>query len=200
MRRLSRRVAVVMFVLFGFLCIAGLALTGYFATGAVLSSTSESPRRVDVVVVLGGDPSMSGRYALGRDLVLAGYSTQLVLVYPSAAQVKDAQISVPGVEVVASTQAPDSAGSWAEAISVRDRMQARGLRTVMVVSDPPHMLRLHYTWGSVLRGTGLRYTLVATSPLWWPGWRWWRNPQASDFVGNEVLKLGYYLVKYRFGF
>jgi hypothetical protein len=51
-----------------------------------------------------------------------------------------------------------------------------------------------------LRGTGLDYTLVATTPPWWPGWRWWRNPGASDFVGNEVLKLGYYVVRYRFGF
>ena len=86
-----------------------------------------------------------------------------------------------------------------EAVTVRERMQAEGLRTVMVVSDPPHMLRLRYTWGSVLRGTGIDYTLVATAPPWWPGWRWWRNPGASDFVGNEVLKLGYYVVRYRFG-
>jgi hypothetical protein len=27
---------------------------------------------------------MGGRYALGRDLVLAGYSKRLILVYPSA--------------------------------------------------------------------------------------------------------------------
>ncbi len=69
----------------------------------------------------------------------------------------------------------------------------------MVVSDPPHMLRLRYTWGSVLRGTGLAYTLVATSPPWWPGWRWWRTTESASFVGNEVLKLGYYVVRYRFG-
>ena len=77
-------------------------------------------------------------------------------------------------------------------------MNGKALR--VVVSDPPHMLRLRYTWGSVLRGTGMDYTLVATAPPWWPGWRWWRNPGASDFVGNEVLKLGYYVLRYRFGF
>ena len=90
-------------------------------------------------------------------------------------------------------------GTWGEAKVVSERMQAEGMRSVMVVSDPPHMLRLRYTWGSVLRGTGLHYTLVATTPPWWAGWRWWRNPGASDFVGNEVLKLGYYVVRYRFG-
>ena len=112
---------------------------------------------------------------------------------------RHALAQVPGVEFVESMQAPGGSGSWGEALAVRDRMQAEGLRTVMVVSDPPHMLRLRYTWGSVLRGTGLDYTLVATNPPWWPGWRWWRNPGASDFVGNEVLNLGYYVVRYRFG-
>jgi len=196
---MDRRAKFAIAVLLAVLCLPELALTGFFAAGAVLAAPAEAPRAVDAVVVLGGDPGTGGRYALGRDLVLAGYSQRLMLIYPSAAQVKDARASVPGVDIVDATPVPGSSGSWAEAVAVRERMQAGGLRSVMVVSDPPHMLRLRYTWGSVLRGTGLRYTLVATSPPWWPGWRWWRNPQASSFVGNELLKLGYYVVTYRFG-
>ena len=194
---MDRRARLTLAALLGVLCLLELALTGFFSAGVLVSAPAEVPRPVDVVVVLGGEGGVDGRYARGRDLVLAGYSKRLMLVYPSPAQVKDAKTKVPGLEIVASTQGP---GSWGEAIEVRERMQAGGLRTAMVVSDPPHMLRLRYTWGSVLRGTGLHYTLVATSPPWWPGWRWWRNQQASDFVGNEVLKLGYYVVRYRFGF
>jgi hypothetical protein len=182
-----------------FLCLPELALLGFFTSGALLSAPAGEARHVDAVVVLGGDPGTGGRYARGRDLVLAGYSQRLILLYPSAAQIADAQARVPGVEIVDSMPAPGSSGSWGEALAVRQLMQAGGLRTVMVVSDPPHMLRLRYTWGSVLRSTGIVYTLVATTPPWWPGWRWWRNPSASDFVGNEVLKLGYYVVRYRFG-
>jgi hypothetical protein len=183
-----------------FLCLPELALLGFFTTGALLSAPSGDARHVDAVVVLGGDGGAGGlgeRYVRGRDLVLAGYSKRLILVYPSAVQISDAQATMSGVEVLDSTPAT---GSWGEAMAVRQLMQADGLSSVMVVSDPPHMLRLRYTWGSILRGTGLDYTLVATSPPWWPGWRWWRNPGASDFVGNEVLKLGGYVVKYRFGF
>jgi uncharacterized SAM-binding protein YcdF (DUF218 family) len=183
-------------VLVAFLCLPVLALLGFFATGALLSAPAGEARHVDAVVVLGGDGGMGGRYVLGRDLVLAGYSKRLILVYPSAGQISDAQATLTGLEIVDSTPAT---GSWGEAMAVRQLMKAEGLRSVMVVSDPPHMLRLRYTWGSVLRGTGMDYTLVATTPPWWPGWRWWRNPGASDFVGNEVLKLGYYVVRYRFG-
>ena len=196
---MSRRAKVAVALLVAFLCLPELALLGFFTSGALLSAPAGDARHVDAVVVLGGDEGMGGRYARGRDLVMAGYSQRLILVYPSAAQIADAEARVPGVEIVDSMPAPGSSGSWGEALAVRERMQAEGLRTVMVVSDPPHMLRLRYTWGSVLRGTGLQYTLVATTPPWWPGWRWWRNPEASGFVGNEVLKLGYYVVRYRFG-
>lgn len=194
---MSPRARFALTVLVLFLCLPELALLGFLTTGALLSAPAGEARNVDAVVVLGGDPGTGGRYARGRDLVLSGYSQRLILLYPSAAQISDARASIPGVEIV---DAMDGRGSWGEAMAIRRRMEAEGLRTVMVVSDPPHMLRLRYTWGSVLRGTGLRYTLVATSPPWWPGWRWWRNPSASDFVGNEVLKLGYYLLRYRFGF
>ena len=193
---MNSRAKVALAVLVTLLCFPELALLGFFTMGALLSAPAGEARTVDAVVVLGGDGGMGGRYVRGRDLVLAGYSQRLILLNPSAAQISDARAKVPSVEIVGSTPAQ---GSWGEAMAVRARMQAEGLRSVMVVSDPPHMLRLRYTWGSILRGTGLDYTLVATNPPWWPGWRWWRNPGASDFVGNEVLKLGYYVVRYRFG-
>ena len=193
---MDRRASLAMIGIVAFLCLPELALLGFFTTGALLSAPAGEARSVDAVVVLGGDGGTGGRYARGRDLVLAGYSNRLILLYPSATEIKDALAKVPSVDIVDSM---DGRGSWGEALAVRERMQAEGLHTVMVVSDPPHMLRLRYTWGSILRGTGLDYTLVATTPPWWPGWRWWRNPSASDFVGNEVLKLGYYVVRYRFG-
>jgi hypothetical protein len=179
------------------LSLAGVAMVGFLLAGVLLSSPAAAPHTVDAVVVLGGDGRLSlERYARGRDLVLAGYSKRLILFYPSADDLRDASARVPEVEVVACMPAP---GSWGEAKVVSERMQAEGMRSVMVVSDPPHMLRLRYTWGSILRGTGLHYTLVATTPPWWPGWHWWASLDAAQFVGSEVLKLGYYMAKYRFG-
>ena len=78
-------------------------------------------------------------------------------------------------------------------------MQAKGWRTVLVVSDPPHLLRLQYAWFSSFRGTDLTYTLIASNPPWWNPWRWWQNSVSVEFVESEVLKLGYYLLHYRFG-
>jgi uncharacterized SAM-binding protein YcdF (DUF218 family) len=183
------------------LAVTGLvAFLGFLGTGALLSAPASVPRRVDAVVVLGGDAGAGGigvRYAYARDLVLAGYSKRLILIHPGTLAIENAQARVPGMEVM---DAPLVRSSWDEAKAIRARMQAEGLRSVMVVSDPPHMLRLRYTWGSIFRGTDLDYTLIATNPPWWPDWRWWRNPGSVYSVGSEVVKLGYYVVKYRFGF
>ena len=177
-----------------FLLLPELGLLGFFSAGSVLSFPVAPPHDADLVVVLGGG---ADRYPRGRDLVLAGYSKRLLLISPSAAERKDAQTRLPGVELVFDDS---PVHTWGEAQMVRTRMQANGWHTALVVSDPPHLLRVAYSWLSAFRGTDLTYTLISSEPPWWPGWRWWRNPQASSFVGDEVLKLGFYLLRYPFGF
>ena len=124
---MNRRASLAMTVLVAFLCLPELALLGFFTTGALLSAPAGAARPVDAVVVLGGDAGTGGRYARGRDLVLAGYSQRLILFYPSAAQISDARATVPGVEIVDSTPAPAAAGArhWPCASACRPRVCAR---------------------------------------------------------------------------
>jgi uncharacterized SAM-binding protein YcdF (DUF218 family) len=179
------------------LCLAlpEVALLGFFSAGSVLAWPASQPQHADVIVVLGGDGT-NGRFARGLELLHAGYSSQLVLIEPNPADRKNALANVPGV-LIWDGLAP--VNSWGEARVTRDRMLALGWRTALVVSDPPHLLRVAYAWSSNFWGTGLSYTLIETRPPWWSAWRWWANPYASSFVGDEVLKLGYYVVRYRFG-
>lgn len=172
------------------------ALLGFFTVGVLLSAPASLPHYADVVVVLGGSGD-GARYARGVELLKGGFSQRLVLIEPTVAERKDALQNLPGVEIWDDIF---PGNSWGEAQATRARMQAKGWRTVLVVSDPPHMLRVRYSWASQFRGSDLSYTLVASNPPWWSAWRWWANTSASDFVGNEVLKLGYYVVRYRFGF
>jgi uncharacterized SAM-binding protein YcdF (DUF218 family) len=178
-----------------FLLLPEAGLLGFFTAGAVLAAPAELPNTADIVVVLGGDGG-SGRYMRGRELLHAGYSGQLVLIEPNAIDRKDALANVPGV-VIWDDVLPGN--SWGEAKVTRAKMQAKGWKSVLVVSDPPHMLRLRYAWFSNFWGSGLSYTLITTNPPWWPAWRWWTNPASKSFVENEVLKLGYYVFRYGFG-
>jgi hypothetical protein len=131
-------------------------------------------------------------------LVVAGFANRLLVINPSEQERKDQQRTVPsGAELIFDNTPRHT---WDEAQVVRVHMLANGWHTALVVSDPPHLLRVAYAWSSAFRGTDLTYTLISSDPSWWPGWRWWRNPSASAFVGDEVLKLGFYLLRYPFGF
>ncbi len=177
-----------------FLLLPELALLGFFTVGVLLSSQAGLPHGADVVVVLGGGDG--ARYTRGRELVQAGYSKNLLLIDPPAAERQHAMASLAGVQVWVDDRPHNS---WQEAQNALALMRANGWRSALVVSDPPHLLRLRYTWASIFRGTGLSYTLIASNPPWWSAWRWWQNPQSERFVSGEVLKLGYYVLKYRFG-
>jgi uncharacterized SAM-binding protein YcdF (DUF218 family) len=172
-----------------------VALLGFFTAGAVLSSPAGLPHRADVVVVLGGGDG--ARYARGRELIEAGLSDHLLLINATVLEREDALGSLKNVEVLLDDL---PVNSWQEAQAVRANMQLRGWNTALVVSDPPHLLRVSYAWASNFWGTRMSYTLIASNPLWWSTWHWWANPQSTTFVESEVLKLGYYVLRYRFGF
>ena len=61
--------------------LSGLAGLAYLCAGAWLAWPAAQPRHVDAVVVLGGGDG--ARYARGRELVLAGFAQQLVLIEPN---------------------------------------------------------------------------------------------------------------------
>jgi uncharacterized SAM-binding protein YcdF (DUF218 family) len=176
------------------LCLTSLVYVGFLAAGAWLASPAQPPTPADAVVVLGGDGGL--RYATARTLLLDGYSQRMLLIHPIDSAQKDALERLRGVQVHINNE-PRS--TWQEAQAVRTWMLANGLKSVLVVSDPPHLLRVHYAWASNFWGSGLAYTLIASSPPWWSARQWWQNPQAKDFVTSELLKLGYYLVRYGFG-
>lgn len=170
-----------------------IAILGYFTVGTVLSFPAELPRRADAIVVLGGGDG--ARYTRGRDLLLSGYSERLLLINPSDSEREDAAGRFSSAKLSVDDQPRNT---WQEAKAVRVRMASESWHSVLVVSDPPHLLRVHYAWYSIFHKTELTYCLIASDPAWWSAWTWWRDPISKAFVSSEVLKLGYYIVRYRF--
>jgi uncharacterized SAM-binding protein YcdF (DUF218 family) len=177
------------------LCLWGAAFAG---SGFILGGPAAAPVAAELIVVLGGDTG--ARYQRARAVWTEGYAPRLLLINAPTANVRDARALLPQLPEAATVLTDNQPGnSWQEAEAVRALMLAEGWRRVLVVSDPPHMLRLAYVWSAVLRGTGLEYTLVASEPAWWAAGRWWADPRARSFVASEWVKLGYYLAHYRFG-
>lgn len=161
------------------------------------------PAEADAIVVLGG--GSGDRVARSLELLEAGYAAQLVLTgadRPDAGGAQDIQDARTDF-LLRNDVRPDrihyvfpSSNSWQEANSTLELMRSRGWRRVIVVSDPPHMLRLSYTWRRAFQSHPQSFILVATEPAWWNPFLWWTNQASFTFVTSELMKLGYYLVKY----
>lgn len=90
----------------------------------------------------------------------------------------------------------ESANSYEEANNTAVLMNIERWKTLMVISDPPHLRRLSMVWGPVCTQQGLECRLIATEPVAWNPSRWWREKIWAKFVGMELVKLAYYTVVY----
>ena len=104
----------------------------YLCAGAWAAWPAVQPHHADAMVVLGGGDG--ARYARGRELVLAGFAQQLVLIEPNDDERQDAVVRLRSVEIWDRVRPQNS---WDEAQAGREWMLAKGLKSVLVVSDPP---------------------------------------------------------------
>jgi uncharacterized SAM-binding protein YcdF (DUF218 family) len=184
-----------------FLISSALCATLYLGLGLLVSLHSAKPEKADVIVVLGGDDGL--RVKKGGDLYKAGYAKHIVLTgidsryyrpdHPNWRERKLIERGVPRKYIHVDTW---SETSWEEAENTSDLMDRKGWKSALVVSDPPHMLRLNKTWKKVFAGSDKRFRLVATKPAWWRPLFWWRNDISYRFVVSELQKNIYYLLAY----
>jgi uncharacterized SAM-binding protein YcdF (DUF218 family) len=180
-----------------------LAVVGFRQLGVFVSQGAALPAPADAIAVLGGDDGH--RVLKGIALWRAGLAPNVVLtgIEGAPAETREAYFNWRARKFLDAGVAEDAlvfddqaTNSFEEAAAVLALMKQHGWRQVLVVSDPPHMRRLGWTWDRVFAGSGLSFSLVASEPNWWDADHWWRSEKAGQFVLTEVVKMGYYLVKY----
>ena len=140
--------------------IASLALAVSAAisnAGRWVSGAEGLPARADLIVPLGGDTIR--RAAKAGELFKAGYAPRLFLAGPVDG--RPALLKQQGIPAGAILTDGRSRHSWDEAINTFELMQAKGWKNVLVVSDPPHLRRLSWTWEHVFAGSGMDFRLIA---------------------------------------
>lgn len=193
----ARRLRAVILAIF--VLLAGLA-AALSQCGHWLAAPAHPAVDADVIVVLGGD---SGDRALKAvELYRAGRARHLIITGSerSPRRARQAQLTwgaalleEEGIPRDALTLDVASFSSWTEATNTAETMKRRGWNRALVVSDPPHMRRLQWTWSKALAGTSLRFDLVATTPEWWMPERWWVDEKSAQAVITEHIKLVYYV-------
>ena len=169
--------------------------------GYWLEAPAMPPVRADAIVVLGGNDGDRALRALG--LFREGYAPKIVLTGLEHGSASPPANLTWRAEFLVARGVPKSAlrfevysdNSFDEAENILEVMKKQGWRTVIAVSDPPHMRRLAWTWHRVFKGSGLGYTLVASEPPWWSPGNWWRDERTGAFVITEYIKIAYYVAK-----
>jgi uncharacterized SAM-binding protein YcdF (DUF218 family) len=168
-----------------------------------LESPAKPPAKADVAVILGGDSGY--RVLKGAEIFADGLVANVLVTGRETSPLESRPVylrwraqalverGVPEAQIVIDPK-PDN--SWEEAVSTRRQMEARGWRSALVISDPFHMRRLDWIWARVFAGSGLRYSLVASSPEYWKPDGWWRDERTGGAVIMEYIKLAYYVAKY----
>ena len=187
---------------FSILLFLGAIAGGTFlGLGALLSFHAGEPREVDVIVVLGGDDGR--RVNRGAELYKQGYAQHLLLTglddrYYRADRPnwRERNLMSKGIPRKAIAVDTRSKTTWDEALNTAATMRKHGWERAIVVSDPPHMFRLHNTWTRALRGSSGTFVLVATRPEWWRPLLWWNNETSYRFVVSEIKKNLFYALVY----
>ena len=180
-----------------------LALSVFTITVGHFLTTVDAFSQVDAIVVLGGDDSDFFRVRQGVDLFNEGYAPVVVF---SGGTLKDAGIACSsaqlsleaarllGLPADAAIIADGAQSTYDEALNIRRLARQQGWRSLIVITDLFHTRRAGRTFRTLLPDM-TKYLSAAPDPDY-DADRWWRTEEGLVAVFSEVLKLGFYWVRY----
>ena len=90
----------------------------------------------------------------------------------------------------------DVATTHDECLAVRAWVDQNKPKRLIITTDLFHTRRVKWFFDKALRGTGVEVRVDAVAPLNYDASDWWRHEEGLIAFQNEVIKFGYYLVKY----
>ena len=174
-----------------------------FNLGNWLSGPANKPVQADLIVALGG--GNGERDQMAARLYKEGYADKILITgmrrnskaglsyyqYP-----RSLFFLMQGIPNEALMFDGLSINTHQETINIAALLTAQHWRSVLVVSDPPHIQRINYCLEALFKHNGLSYRLIPSDiPSWHTG-RWWQEPRWLFFCVSEVIKLVYYALVY----
>ena len=175
----------------------------FLFAGIWLNSPATSPEEADMVAILGG--GTGERLNKGAELYLSGMAKRVLVtgfadsklgIEPLHTEWRYRyllQFNIPSEDIIKDSSARST---WQEAQLIMRLLRDMEGNKVLVVSDPPHLLRLSWTFARVFSGSDLEYRLISSEPGWWNATRWWANSDSAQFVISELIKILYYRLEY----
>ncbi len=173
------------------LVVAGviLAYLALWALGGFLVE-SDALREVDALVVLSGN---NERIAQAAQLKKAGFGSWVILTQAgdTSPDMAARKLDVPGEMLLI---APGQVTStYEEALTVRQLMSQRRLKTCIVVTDPYHTQRARLIFREVLGQAGINVWVYPVQDHWYRSTTWWQSWDGIQVTIQEYIKLLAYL-------
>jgi uncharacterized SAM-binding protein YcdF (DUF218 family) len=197
----SRVRRIVLLTVIGLVVVATLTHQIWLASIGSVLVTHDDLGPSDVIVVLAGNSPFRARHA--ETLYARGLAPRVIVsneplsshgvqtTWLELRRVGLVRLSIPDDAIVPIPEISDS--TYEEALHSRDIMLAHGWRSAILVTDPFHMRRATLTYRQVFDAAGL---VVLASPADGSKYGvddWWTDRNAIMRVGQEYLKLGYYV-------
>ena len=161
----------------------------------------------DVIVVLGGGPStrpfeaarLYHQHWAPRILVMqprADSTTELGLTKRESELLKQILVRQEVPEAAVLIAADEVMSTYEEALAMRNWVATNRIQTAIVVTDVFHARRARWVFRKQLRPTGVRVLVRALPVREYTTENWWQREQGIAALQSEILKHGYYLMKY----
>jgi uncharacterized SAM-binding protein YcdF (DUF218 family) len=156
----------------------------------------------DVIVVLAGNSPFRAKHA--EALYAQGLAPHVIIsneplsshgvqtTWLELRAVGLVHLAIPDDAIVPIPELSDS--TYEEALHSRDIMQAHGWHSAILVTDPFHMRRATLTFRQAFGPAGLTVAASPADDSKYGVDNWWTDRNAIMRVGQEYLKLGYYVV------
>jgi uncharacterized SAM-binding protein YcdF (DUF218 family) len=170
------------------------------AMGAILVTADPLVQSDSALILSGGDDTRIGEAAR---LYQEGYIEYVILTetgveipewgtnYSNLMRFSAIQLGIPGSAILVTEQHVDS--TLDEARTVLKFARQRGFDTLIVITDPYHILRTRLIFQEVFESDDIQVTIHPVRNHWYRSNSWWLSLRGWKFTLQEVIKLFGYL-------
>ena len=166
---------------------------------------NEPPLKADAIIILGGGAQFRSFEA--ARLYQQGLAPRVLVMNSELRSTDREELTIPDQELVRRTllrkgvpaSAIEIAGTnltstFEEALTTREWVKATGARTLLIPTGAFQARRARWVFHKGLRGTGVEVRVLAIGPEECD--RWWKTEATLIDFQNEVIKYGFYRIKY----
>lgn len=168
---------------------------------------NEPIAKADAIVILGG--GLENRPFAAAKLFHAGVAPRILymdvqpgpvaelgLVLSEAEQTRRILLSQNVPETALSIIGQRVASTYDETQALRGWLTTNETKTIIIPTDLFHTRRVRWVFNKQLRNSDVKLHVIAIQPLRYTLTNWWRHEEGLIAFQNEVLKSGYYRIKY----